>query len=170
MEADQAPGPGMPSVDDGDLVAGGRMMGLLVRDWTTALGRTRPLAPSRPPRRSCCGRLRFPNQLRRPPRPWRSGLSCSNIQPGPLHGGRPVSPEGSGFCGIALAYNTRSKEEVQEVLEEAKQAGAHILKPAQDTFWGGYSGYFSDPDGHPWEVAWNPGFNIKPDGTVRLPA
>ena len=81
-----------------------------------------------------------------------------------------LSPEGSGFCGIALAYNTRSKEEAQEVLAEAERAGGRILKPAQDTFWGGYSGYFSDPDGFPWEVAWNPGFTIEPDGSTRLPA
>jgi catechol 2,3-dioxygenase-like lactoylglutathione lyase family enzyme len=80
-----------------------------------------------------------------------------------------LSPEGSGFCGIALAYNTRSKEEVKEVLREAERAGARILKPAQDAFWGGYSGYFSDPDGYPWEVAWNPGFTIEPDGSIRLP-
>ena len=80
-----------------------------------------------------------------------------------------LSPEGSGFGGMTLAYNTRSKEEVDEVLEEVNQAGARILKPAQDTFWGGYSGYFSDPDGYPWEVAWNPGFTIGPDGSIRLP-
>jgi uncharacterized protein len=81
-----------------------------------------------------------------------------------------LSPEGSGFCGIALAYNTRSKQEVDEVLHEAERAGALILKPAQEAFWGGYSGYFSDPDGYPWEVAWNPGFTIEPDGSIRLPA
>ena len=79
------------------------------------------------------------------------------------------SPNGSGFCGIALAYNARSKQEVEEVLQEAERAGARILKPAQDAFWGGYSGYFSDPDGYPWEVAWNPGFTLEPDGSVRLP-
>jgi hypothetical protein len=61
---------------------------------TTRSARPRRSAPSRPPRRSCCGRLRNPSQLRRPPRPWRSGLSCTNIQPGPLHGGRPAVQRG----------------------------------------------------------------------------
>ena len=58
---------------------------------TTPFDRTRRSAPSRPRRRSCCGRRSFPNQLRRPPRPWRSGLSCTNTRPAPLHGGRPCS-------------------------------------------------------------------------------
>jgi predicted lactoylglutathione lyase len=80
-----------------------------------------------------------------------------------------LSPEGSGFCGMALTYNTRSKDEVDEILEHAEAAGARILKPAQTAFWGGYSGYFSDPDGFPWEVAWNPGFQLAPDGRVTLP-
>ncbi|MCE3249076.1 MAG: putative Glyoxalase/bleomycin resistance protein/dioxygenase, partial [Geminicoccaceae bacterium] len=75
---------------------------------------------------------------------------------------------GSGFGGIALAYNARSRDEVDAVLAEAKAAGATILKPAQDAFWGGYSGYFADPDGHPWEVAWNPEWTILEDGSVRL--
>lgn len=74
-----------------------------------------------------------------------------------------------GFRGIALAYNTRTKEEVDAVLAEAEAAGAPILKRAQETFWGGYAGYFADPDGHPWEVAWNPEWPIAPDGSVRLP-
>jgi uncharacterized glyoxalase superfamily protein PhnB len=56
------------------------------------------------------------------------------------------------------------------VLAAARYAGGRILKPAQDATWGGYSGYFCDPDSHPWEVAWNPGFSILPDGTVVLPA
>ena len=60
------------------------------------------------------------------------------------------------FGGITLAHNVHSKEEADNVLALALAAGAQILKPAADTFWGGYSGYFSDPDGHPWEVAWNP--------------
>ena len=77
-------------------------------------------------------------------------------------------PDNGGFGGMALAYNTRSKAEVDAVLAEAKAAGARILKIAEDTFWGGYSGYFADPDGHPWEVAWNPGWTFDENGGVRL--
>ena len=73
------------------------------------------------------------------------------------------------FGGITLAYNARTREEVDGVLAAALEAGARLLKPAQDVFWGGYSGYFADPDGHPWEVAWNPFFPIAPDGALRLP-
>ena len=80
-----------------------------------------------------------------------------------------VAAEGHGFCGVALAYNARSRDEVDAVLAEAEAAGARILKPAQDAFWGGYSGYFADPDGYPWEVAWNPQFVLSADGAVRLP-
>ena len=75
---------------------------------------------------------------------------------------------GSSFGGIALAYNARSREEVDAVLAEAEAAGATILKPAEDASWGGYTGYFADPDGHPWEVAWNPEWTIAADGSVRL--
>ena len=80
-----------------------------------------------------------------------------------------VTPEGSGFAGIALAYNTRNRAEVDSVLEEAATAGAIIVRPAQEAFWGGYSGYFSDPDGFLWEIAWNPGFQITEDGSIRIP-
>jgi uncharacterized protein len=80
-----------------------------------------------------------------------------------------VAPEGQGFNGITLAYNTRNRTEVDSVLEEAKAAGAKVVKPAEEAFWGGYSGYFSDPDGFLWEVAWNPGFAIAEDGSIRLP-
>ncbi len=73
-----------------------------------------------------------------------------------------------GFGGIALAYNARSKKDVDAVLAEAQRAGARILKPAKDTHWGGYSGYFADPDGHPWEVAWNPGWKISKKGEMTL--
>lgn len=70
--------------------------------------------------------------------------------------------------GIALAHNVRSREEVDRVLAEAAAAGAVILRPAEDAAWGGYSGYFTDPDGHPWEIAWNPHWTIEADGSVRL--
>ncbi len=79
-----------------------------------------------------------------------------------------VPAEGSGFGGIVLAYNARSRDEVDSVLAEAESAGARILKPAQDAFWGGYSGSFADPDGHPWEVAWNPEWELTADGDVKL--
>jgi len=67
-----------------------------------------------------------------------------------------ASPEGSGFRGITLAHNEPSKEGVDAVFAEALAAGARPVKTPQDVFWGGYSGYFADPDGHLWEVAWNP--------------
>ncbi len=72
-----------------------------------------------------------------------------------------VPSEGHGFTGVTLAHNVRSQPEVDAVLAEAHAAGATIVKPAQDLFWGGYSGYFADPDGHLWEVAWNPNFEIE---------
>jgi len=65
---------------------------------------------------------------------------------------------GEGFRGVTLAHNVASKSEVDEVMAQAEKTGAIIQKPAQDVSWGGYSGYFSDPDGHLWEVAWNPHF------------
>ncbi len=71
-----------------------------------------------------------------------------------------VSAAGKGFSGFTLAHNVKSKEAVDSVIEQAKAAGATILKPAQDTDWGGYSGYFVDPDGYLWEVAWNPHFDL----------
>lgn len=73
------------------------------------------------------------------------------------------------FTGITLAYNGRDKAEVDAVLKEAEAAGGRIVKPAEDVFWGGYSGYFADPDGHLWEVAWNPFFPIAEDGAISLP-
>lgn len=80
-----------------------------------------------------------------------------------------LSADGSGYGGITLAYNARSREEVDAVLAEALAAGARILKPAEEAFWGGYSGYFSDPDGFAWEVVWNPSFPIAADGSIRIP-
>ena len=80
-----------------------------------------------------------------------------------------VSGEGGGFAGIALAYNARSREDVDAVMAEVEAAGAKLLKPAQEAFWGGYSGYFADPDGFLWEVAWNPFFPIAKDGAIQIP-
>jgi uncharacterized protein len=75
----------------------------------------------------------------------------------------------SGFGGITLARNVASKAEVDAALEQAERAGARILKSAREVFWGGYSGYFADPDGHPWEVAYNPYWELGEDGQVKLP-
>jgi hypothetical protein len=72
-----------------------------------------------------------------------------------------LPPERRPFGGITLAYNVRSKEEVDESIRQALAAGASLLRPAGEMFWGGYSGYFADPDGHPWEVAWNPEFPLE---------
>jgi catechol 2,3-dioxygenase-like lactoylglutathione lyase family enzyme len=75
---------------------------------------------------------------------------------------------GDGFGGVALAFNAREADEVDRVIGEAERAGAKILKRPAKTFWGGYSGYFSDPDGHVWEVAHNPFWRIDAEGKVRL--
>ncbi|WP_158865841.1 VOC family protein [Leifsonia sp. AG29] len=72
------------------------------------------------------------------------------------------------FSGITLACNQRSEEDVDRVFAEAEAAGARILKPAERVFWGGYSGYFADPDGHVWEVAYNPGWALAEDGTLTV--
>lgn len=79
-----------------------------------------------------------------------------------------VGPEGHGFRGIALAQNVAERDGVDEVLEEAVSAGATLVKAAEDAVFG-RSGYFADPDGHLWEVAWNPGFPFADDGTLELP-
>jgi catechol 2,3-dioxygenase-like lactoylglutathione lyase family enzyme len=75
-----------------------------------------------------------------------------------------VASDGSGFRGFSLAHNVASKTEVDEVLQEAENAGGRLVKSGQDAFWGGYTGYFEDPDGFLWEVAWNPGM---PDLAAR---
>ncbi len=75
----------------------------------------------------------------------------------------------NGFRGFTLAYNVAKKEEVKEILDQAKKVGAKIIKPAQDVFWGGHSGYFADPDGNLWEVAWNPHWPLGKDGLIKLP-
>ena len=75
----------------------------------------------------------------------------------------------SGFSGVTLAQNVESPAAVDAVLALAEKAGATILKPGQTVFWGGYSGYFADLDGHPWEIAWNPVFPLNADGGLVLP-
>jgi predicted lactoylglutathione lyase len=77
--------------------------------------------------------------------------------------------DGGGWGGVTLAYNTRSAGEVDEVIEQARSAGATIGREPGETFWGGYSGIFIDPDGHPWEVAHNPRWTIGEDGSLKLP-
>jgi catechol 2,3-dioxygenase-like lactoylglutathione lyase family enzyme len=77
---------------------------------------------------------------------------------------------GKGWGGITLAYNTRSPKEVDDVIEEARAAGATIGREPAETFWGGYSAVFIDPDGYPWEVAHNPRWTIEDDGSVTLPS
>jgi catechol 2,3-dioxygenase-like lactoylglutathione lyase family enzyme len=74
----------------------------------------------------------------------------------------------SRFTGISLAHNVRERHEVDAVLELAAAAGATIVKPAADTFWGGYGGYFADPDDYLWEVAWG-AFEFNEDGSLRVP-
>ncbi len=79
-----------------------------------------------------------------------------------------VPAEGPTSGGITLAYNTSSETETDEVLAEAVAAGAELIKPAEKVFWGGYSGYFADPDGHLWEVAYNPFTLPSPDGSFVM--
>lgn len=79
-----------------------------------------------------------------------------------------VVVDGGGWGGVTLAHNVSSPEMVDTVLAEAEAAGAVIGRPGALSFWGGYSGVFIDPDGHPWEVAHNPGWVLDPDGSVRL--
>lgn len=77
--------------------------------------------------------------------------------------------DSAGWGGVTLAHNVRSRADVDRVIAEARSAGARIPKEPEETFWGGYSGVFIDPDGHPWEIALNPGWPIDDDGSVHLP-
>lgn len=79
-----------------------------------------------------------------------------------------VVSDGGGWGGITLAHNVRSEAEVDSVLAEAEAAGATIARPGAATFWGGYSGVFVDPDGHAWEIAHNPHWTLRDDGSVTL--
>lgn len=87
-----------------------------------------------------------------------------------LAGDARVAAAGDGFRRIALAYNVRAKEDVDRVLAEAAAAGATVTKPAEDSpHFTGRTGYFADPDGHLWEVAWNPAFALDENGALTLP-
>jgi catechol 2,3-dioxygenase-like lactoylglutathione lyase family enzyme len=79
-----------------------------------------------------------------------------------------VDPASFGLAAMALAYNVRARDEVDPIMNLAESAGAKILKPAREATWGGYSGYFADPDGFAWEVAWNPDWPIARDGSIHV--
>lgn len=81
-----------------------------------------------------------------------------------------VDDEGTdGFGGVALAHNVRRRTDVDAIIAAAQQAGATITRVPADTFYGGYAGCFADPDGHIWEVAYNPGFPLADDGSISVP-
>ena len=77
-----------------------------------------------------------------------------------------VDPHGSGFKGFTLAYNTRTKEEVDHLFTDLSAKGVKIVKAPEEVFWGGYSGYFADPDGNLWEIAFNPYLELDEEGNV----
>jgi uncharacterized glyoxalase superfamily protein PhnB len=79
------------------------------------------------------------------------------------------APRSRGFRGVTLAQNVRSKAEVDDVVAAAQSAGGVVTHPPGDTFYGGYAGYFTDPDGHAWEISYNPGFSLAEDGSLTLP-
>lgn len=80
-----------------------------------------------------------------------------------------AAPTGAGFGGIALAHNVGSTDEVDRVVAAAAEAGATVTRAPAETFYGGYAGYFTDLDGHVWEIAYNPGFQLSDDGSITLP-
>lgn len=79
-----------------------------------------------------------------------------------------VAEAALGTGAIQMAHNVADRASVDRILADAKAAGARIVKPAHDAAWGGYTGLFADPDGHAWEIAWNPGWRLAADGTVAL--
>jgi catechol 2,3-dioxygenase-like lactoylglutathione lyase family enzyme len=80
-----------------------------------------------------------------------------------------VAEQGTGFSGVTLSFNAKSEAEVNEVLSEVSLHGALVVKAAQKVFWGGYSGYFKDPDGHLIEVAYNPFWELTDEGNLKIP-
>jgi hypothetical protein len=97
------------------------------------------------------------------------GLVLALFGRAPLAEDAKVADSRPGFAGIALAHNVASVAEVDRVLAHAVACGARLTKPGQKAFWGGYSGYFADPDGHLWEVVHNPFFPLDAEGRVQLP-
>jgi catechol 2,3-dioxygenase-like lactoylglutathione lyase family enzyme len=79
-----------------------------------------------------------------------------------------ADPKTFGRAPMALGYNVRVKSDVDPLIQRARSAGGTVLKPASEKSWGGYSGYFADPDGFAWEVAWNPAWRMSPDGSVKF--
>jgi uncharacterized protein len=98
-----------------------------------------------------------------------NGLALALYGRGALAEDAEAEDRPSGFSGITLAYNGRSEAEVDEVFALALKAGAQAVKIPRKTFWGGYSGYFADPDWHLWEVAFNPFFPLDEAGNLTLP-
>jgi len=86
-----------------------------------------------------------------------------------LDAGVAETGSGGGFDGVVLAHNVRSNDEVEQLAAAAAEAGATVTRPPGATFYGGYAACFMDPDGHVWEVAYNPGFAIAEDGSITLP-
>ena len=80
-----------------------------------------------------------------------------------------IADSAQGFCGVSLAHNVSSEAEVDAVLREAAAAGGRLIKSGHKVFWGGYIGYFADPDGHLWEIAHNPDFPLDAEGHIELP-
>jgi catechol 2,3-dioxygenase-like lactoylglutathione lyase family enzyme len=113
---------------------------------------------------------------------WRAGLDVEEtvfFQAGGLIvtlwsreklAGDSVVDDPGGWGGVTLAHNVRSPAEVDHVIQRAREAGARITREPSQAFYGGYAGVFVDPDGHPWEIAYNPGFTLDDDGSIRLPA
>ncbi len=97
------------------------------------------------------------------------GLALALYPRGALAEDAGLEPEGSGFRGVTLAHNVREESDVDRLLALAEAAGGRVTRAAATAFWGGRSGYFADPDGHLWEIAWNPHFALQPDGALTLP-
>ena len=97
------------------------------------------------------------------------GVVLALFERGHLAQDATVADQATGFAAVTVARNVASPQDVDRALSLAVVVGAKLLKPGQKVFWGGYSGYFADPDGHLWEVAHNPFFPLSADGSVRLP-